>query len=445
MPPLEKFPWARLAYIDPAADYRNAAVSRQRVDTASEREIVVGLAAAVAQEQAQLCADVLLEESWVRRTRHAFELPPSELALEPGDVVTLDGEALHLTGLNDGVARKVEAAQFERAVYEPPPAPPRAASAAVNPALATPHAVLMDLAMIASEQPATPWVAARAEPWPGPLALLRRTGATSFALNRTITAQATMGRTLTGLAAGLAHRLDHSNTLDVQLEFGALSSLTREELLNGGNIAALGTAATGFEIIQFESATLIAPDTYRLEGLLRGQAGSAAEMLALRAAGEEFVLLNEAVVPAIVSLSEATLPSIWRIGPARLDHGHPAYVEITMAATLRALRPLAPVQPRMKRELGGIALSWIRQTRISGDSWDLADVPLGEDSEAYRLDILDGATLKRSVNLSTPSYFYSDAAMTSDFGAPQATLRIRVAQLSASIGPGTPLERLLHV
>ena len=71
-------------------------------------------------------------------------------------------------------------------------------------------------------------------------------------------------------------------------------------------------------------------------------------------------------------------------------------------------------------------------------------MPLGETSESYDLDILDGATVKRHQNLNTQSYFYSDAAMTTDFGAAQSTLSIRVAQISTAYGPGTATERTLN-
>jgi hypothetical protein len=435
----------RLAYMDPDIDFRNATVSQQRSGTASEREIILSLPAAVAQDHAQMRADILLEEAWAQRSRQMFQLPPSAIALEPGDIVTLGGERLRLTAMQDGEARKLEAVLFEPSVYDPPPAPSRNSKAELMQVVAQPHALLMDLALVASEQPAAPWLAAEAEPWPGILAVLRKNGSASFTLNRTVTAPATMGVTLNALPQGVAHRLDHSATLDVKLESGALASVSREELLNGANIAAIGTEATGFEIIQFETATLIATDTYRLSGMLRAQGGSAAEMLAARAAGQDFVLLNDAVVPAVVTLPEASLPSTWRIGPAHLDHAHPSYLEKPINNTLKALRPLAPVQPRMKRAAGGVELNWIRQTRKAGDSWDLAEVPLGEESESYLLEILDGGTIKRSVTLSTPNYFYSDAAMTTDFGTPQTSIRLRVTQLSAVVGAGTPLERLLNV
>jgi len=66
-------------------------------------------------------------------------------------------------------------------------------------------------------------------------------------------------------------------------------------------------------------------------------------------------------------------------------------------------------------------------------------VPLGEDSEAYEVDILDGATRKRTLQVATPSALYTAAQQTADWGSVLVsgqTLSIRIHQLSALIGRG---------
>ena len=44
------------------------------------------------------------------------------------------------------------------------------------------------------------------------------------------------------------------------------------------------------------------------------------------------------------------------------------------------------------------------------------ETPLGEASEAYRIDILDGFTVVRSVTTLMPSFTYPAAQQTADFG-----------------------------
>ena len=94
---------------------------------------------------------------------------------------------------------------------------------------------------------------------------------------------------------------------------------------------------------------------------------------------------------------------------------------------------------------GGITLHWIRQTRIDGDSWDLAEVPLGESDERYTVTILNGAAVVRSADVSVPQFFYGTAEMTADFGVMPALFTARVTQLSAAFGAGTAIERTIHV
>jgi hypothetical protein len=93
-----------------------------------------------------------------------------------------------------------------------------------------------------------------------------------------------------------------------------------------------------------------------------------------------------------------------------------------------------------------IKLTWKRRTRIGGDGWSQVDVPLAEDSEAYEVEILDGATVKRTLNAASPSVTYTSAQQAADFGAPIAwpnTLDVKVYQLSTTFGRGTPAEATL--
>jgi GTA TIM-barrel-like domain/Putative phage tail protein len=438
-----ELPYAvRLGYVESSLDYRTAAVHQRKPDTGSNREINFSLPAAISQSLAQARVDVALAESWAARETAQFILSPQFANVEAGDVLRIGTARWRVKSIADGTARKIEAVAHDPSVYDPPPAKGRLSSATVAPVYGKPDAVMMDVAMGSSP---SPWLAAQATPWPGSLALYKKTGVSSFALNRTLTKQATMATTLTALPAGLPHRIDNTFTLDVLMRYGALASISKDELLNGGNLAVIGDAVSGYEIIQFKNAELVAANTYRLSGFLRGQAGSEFEMLASRAAGQNFVLLNAATVQPELSLAEASLANTWRLGPAQLDHGHASYLEFSYAGALRALRPLRPTQLKSFTDAAGIHLSWIRRTRVDGDSWDLSEVPLGEDTELYKLDILDGTTTRRSVMLTTPSYLYSTADITADFGTSPSSLSLRVAQVSAAYGVGTTYERTLNV
>lgn len=51
-------------------------------------------------------------------------------------------------------------------------------------------------------------------------------------------------------------------------------------------------------------------------------------------------------------------------------------------------------------------------------------------------EILDGVVVKRTVTTASPSYLYTAAEQSADFGGPPASLTIRVAHLGENAAPG---------
>jgi hypothetical protein len=74
----------------------------------------------------------------------------------------------------------------------------------------------------------------------------------------------------------------------------------------------------------------------------------------------------------------------------------------------------------------------------------MADVPLQEASEAYRLDILQGAVLRRRVVLPAPTYRYYAALQVADLGG-LTPFTVRISQMSAAVGPGAALTEVVDV
>lgn len=434
-----------IAFSDSGRDYRAAAVRQSRIASSSAHEAVISLPAACNPYLAQTRADIMLEEFWAARETIALSLPVSAAHIEPGDVLVSGTRRWRVTAITDGIARKIEAVAYAPDLYLPPPSASRIGGGTATPVFGKPAITMMDLPLVTASSTSAPWMAAFAKPWPGTLAVYRKTGDASFAFNRLIEARATMGTTRNPLPQGLTDRIDFTHALDIELSHGALASISTGELLGGANTAVIGDAATGFEIIQFQFAELIAANQYRLRGLVRAQAGSLAEMLSTRPAGQSFILLNAAVVQPSLASAEQGLAQTWRIGPATRDIAHTSYREMSFDPELKPLRPLAPVHMRARRDVSGITISWIRRTRINGDSWELAEVPLGEESEIYTLDILDGAAVKRSYQSTMPTQLYSTADIIADFGSVPTAVAVRVAQVSAAYGPGTFTHRIINV
>jgi hypothetical protein len=198
-----------------------------------------------------------------------------------------------------------------------------------------------------------------------------------------------------------------------------------------------------WEVLQFGTAELVDAETYELSHLLRGQAGSEWAMAAPLAAGAPFVLLDAHVVPLTKSLDDLGRPMTLRVVATDRDHGDPTAVEIAVTPQATALMPLAPVHVRAMRTGSGVEISWTRRTRMGGDAWEAADVPLGEETEAYQVDILDGVDVVRTLSASSPTVLYAAADEVADFGSAQASLTVRVVQLSITAGRGFAADATL--
>ncbi len=439
----------KLGYQEADADYRHAAVEARRQTGTSLRERTIETACVMTQGLALPRADIVLHEAWMGREAASFALPPSLLAIEPGDHLVLPYGGHHarlrVEEVGEALALKTRARLTDPGLYEPSSGPARASTLTAPPVFGPPRHVVLELPMLADEDnPHAPWIALAARPWPGAVAVHTDEGG-SFALNVVVGTPAIMGETIDPLPVGPEGRWDRGARVRVRLFLGSLASASERDVLSGANAAAVGTEGDGFEVIQFLNATLVAPDTYELSMLLRAQAGSDPEMRALLPAGAAFVMLDPATRQLDLGSSEVGRPIVARAGPHRYDIAHPAFAEFSFTAGGRGLRPLSPCQLRARAESGDIRLSWVRRTRLGGDAWELADVPLGEADERYEVEILDGAAVVRRIETEAPEAVYGLGEQAADFGSPVGVVRFRVAQLSRVFGRGAAREAEIDV
>jgi len=450
----------KIVHGDPVNADQTAAAEARRLGTASSVTIDHQVAAVMAEAKARAAAEILLHEIWAGRETLSFGLPPSRLALDPGDVVsfTPTGDAYRLAEIADGEARRVEARGFEPLIFAPVPGPRRAGSSrasSVPAPLAVPASVFIDGALLRdADLDHAGYIAAFASPWPGSVAFWRSPTTSGYALDTLVPVAATMGVTAFDFFSGPAWRWDRGNTLSVALTGGALASASELAVLNGANVMAVENSAGEWEIVQFVTATLTATLAYDLTQLLRGQRGSEH---AMPGAGEDpvpagarvLVLDTAALRQTGISAGDVGLPLNWKIGPASRDISDPSYDTKAVTLTAKGRRPLSPARVDGVRPDGtdDIVLTWVRRTRIGGDSWDQTEVPLGEETEAYEVDILDAMdAVLRTFSASTPTITYTAAQQTADFGAPIAfpdELDLRIYQISAVFGRGVALEATL--
>lgn len=434
-----------MGYIRADADYQAGAVEAIYSDAAERNASQSSVSIVLSEAQAEAVARRWLSEGRIACDSAAFALPPSDLKLVPGDIVSLRSEGqsdlYRIDRVDEAGSRKISAARVEPATYEaaiyrerPVQIPALASASGV-------HVEFIDLPLLTGDEvPHAPYVAIAKTPWAGPVAVFSANEDFGYKLNLEVTRPAVVGETLQSLAVAKAG-IWMPGSLRVRISSGSLQSRSAEDVLNGANVAALMSETGGLcEVFQFQTAELVASREYVLSNLLRGQAGTDGVMPTVWPKGTSFVLIDGAVAQISLPASARGLDRHYRIGPAMRSYEDPSYVHEVRSFVGVGLRPYRPAHfMAVRNAADGIELKWTRRTRIDGDSWLGIDVPIGEERELYSLRVFDGAKLIREFSPNTTSQVYSSASQVAD-GAPRRIV-FEVAQVSDRFGPG-PYERI---
>jgi hypothetical protein len=443
-PPDHQLPGeAVLTFRDPMTDYQSITVRDRRVGLAGHRQETISFPGVLEAGQGRALAGDWMRRIWSEREQIGFAVGPLDPVLVPGAVVRLpetgDREFL-ITQIEDGLVRRVAARQVARGAPARWESSNARQATAAWPFAGTPLAWFLDLPLMDGSSLPQDWfrLAAWQTPWRGQ-AVFSSPEESGYALRASVASPATVGTLAEPLAAGPLGRIDLGNQLTVRLNDGELASVSRGHVLNGANAIAVQSASGVWEISQFEQADEIEPDVWRLSRLLRGQFGTDDATAAGAPSGARVVLLNEAVRPAGLRSGEAGLHLNWRVGPRTGDFSAASFALRSETGGLRALTPLAPVHLRARPDGGGLFLSWIRRGRVDADNWLPADIPLGEETESYQVEVASaGGVIVRTETVTLPAFTYSAAMLAADFGTPPAGLDVTVRQMSAAVGPGLP-------
>ncbi|MBN9071514.1 MAG: glycoside hydrolase/phage tail family protein [Rhizobiales bacterium] len=435
---------------EPFLEFQGATPRSRRLGTPGSRQQDIGFPGTLESGQAQALLDDWMTRAWAGREQVTFALAPADIRPFAGDVIRLAalpaGPDLQVMAVEEGAVRRITARQAALTAPTPWRAGAAVASSSVPILAGRPDAHFLDLPMIDAAEPESRFrVAAWQHPW-RTQRVHTSAGGTAFEPRALLTTPAIVGRLAEPLSGnGFEGRIDRVAAIVVALSWGELSSVTRTDLLNGANAAAIRSADGTWEVLQFETAEEISADVWRLRNLLRGQAGTGDAMAAGADTGAAFVLLDAAVVPAGLAAAELGLERQWRVGPAGMEISPASFVAATATGGVRAQLPLSPVHLRAAPDgTGGLAISWVRRARYGGDDWQQEDVPLCEAAEEYRIDIaVAGGPVVRSTTAGVPRWTYAAALIAADFGALPAVLDVTVRQKSAAVGWGIPATRRL--
>ncbi|NCC03350.1 MAG: hypothetical protein EOM37_04795 [Proteobacteria bacterium] len=391
--------------------------------------------------KAKQVAQEHLYRLWAEREQYRFFLSRKWMRIEPGDIVTYEGQALRVmqTSLKDGVIQMdaLTLAHFatDGAVDAFGGDGQGGSLTAFVPSVLT----LMDLPLLRNQDDeAGIYVAISGrDGWQG-ASLWRAADGVNFTRQTIVTSAAVSGIAVTELSAKPCEYLDRISKLRVQLLRGSLSSCSEAELLAGANAALCGA-----EIIQFQTATLIEEGLYELSDLLRGRKGTESAC-GTHDIGEAFVMLDQTglqFLPASITDRGAT----YHFRAVSQGGSLGAAQDIPLTYQMKTLEPLAPCHLGAMRSNSDIVLSWKRRGRKNAAWVDYIDVPLDEAIESYIAEVWNNGQIVRSFEvLGASSVTYTAAMLTMDWGGSvPAMLDLRVCQLSDRYGRGAVAQALV--
>jgi hypothetical protein len=437
-----------VSYINRAAFYDPGTQLSQRQTVHAVNKVGMNLPVVMTDQQGKTIADVTLYNAWNERNNYKFNVGTKYSTIEPTDIILVNqngvptsmrvlSSRIERNGLTEITAASEDVSTYD--FYTPPgETPPVVEQGTVTPGT---RLELIDIPPLPNDVDPVGIlrvaVAALGGNWNGAVVYRSddggETGGNNFNLLTSLISQATLGGALTILPAGSVNVFDIVNTVDVLLSNGTLSSTTEQGALNGANAALLGN-----EIIQFQTATLIGTNRYRLSNLLRGRAGTEHEV-GTHALAERFLLLSSSV--ARIALQNNLIGLTRWYKAVSVGSTLAATPEQVFTYTGKTLKPFSPVMIRGTRNLPATndwTVTWVRRTRVGGEWRDGVDVPLSEESERYEVEIMQGVTVKRTITgITSPSIVYTAAQQVTDFGAVQTSISIKIYQMSAIVGRGT--------
>lgn len=372
-----------VAHYDPARDWQTGSQSVGRATGGRERR--VELPAALSAGEAKTLAAAMLARAGAERVRRTILPGWAALAVRPGDVVRIAGEAGDWRVRSWALEKMAPAMELTPVTGAPVPLP-----AAPGRIVGGEDRVLGATVLAAFEVPGWPdealvrprllvAAAGTAPGWRRAALLLSTDGGTSWREAGGTAAPAVIGTVVVPAGAGDPALVDRHGAIEVMLlhDEMELASASAARVDAGANLALVGN-----ELVQFESAEPLGGARWRLTGLWRGRRATS---LVAGAAGDRFVLLDPATLAVIDLEPHGGAARVLASGP-----GDVVPTEAEAVVTGAALVPPPPVFLRAVPEAGGVRLRWTRRSRTGWRWQDGADVPLGEEREAYRVTV-DGA------------------------------------------------------
>ena len=437
-----------IEYIDPTFDNNPNTQQAKRIREAIDvgGSLIFNFPGSLGNDQAKQIIERILFQAWAGRTGVETAVPLKHILKDPGDVVTItkDGKVVQveLSDVKLGANSIIKlSGTIDDSVVHVSTATGVGALGVETQVIVISGATelfILDIPLLRDLDNGEGIYVGAGTPegvsWPG-AQIFRGSDGVSFTPYVGIVPSRDLdyGRATTTLADASPNVWDRTNSLTISLTSGVLSSDTETNVLNGTNVLLVGTGAKA-EIIQFKTAVLNADGTYTISVLLRGRRGTDYATGTHAANETVIVLAASTVLRTSVNLSEHLSTFFYKaITVGGSQFSSPTIQDVL---TLRSQMPYAPAHIAGTISGDDWTFTLVRRTRIGGSWKNLSGTPPGESSENYEWDVMDGATVKRTLTSSTPSVIYTSADQVTDFGDNQTTIELNVHQISDTVGRG---------
>lgn len=433
-------------YPDVDADHLIGNQYDRRITKDTRQRINLQLPIVMAATKAKQIAIVNLYAAWLNET-YRFTTTREYAHLEPTDLVTLPTTDAGYTarilskreqpgGVIEWEARKEGVAVYTQSGAGAAP------TNHVSQFIFTPGSTvleLMDLPLLRDQDAGKGFPVAMAgtsSGWPGAQLFKSTDAGSTYGSVFSQAEGAVIGRatTVLGNFAG-GDIFDDGNSVTVTIQPGSqLVSYSESQLLNGTSAFALGVNGR-WEIAQYKTATLTAPLTYTLTGLLRGRKGT--EWAAgSHQINDHFIMLNGGGIQFYdPGVADANIERLYKAPALRASLSSAPPVPFT--DTRLRLRPYSVANLRIEDIGNSYLITWAHRSILGGGWRDGGDVPLDATFVAFDVSILklDG-TVVNMYSTAAESFTYSDVDAFNDFGAVPGEFRVRVAQRNSDYGQG---------
>lgn len=440
---------------DPSIDYQANTQTAFREAGNAINKVIQEIPVTLEADQARRIADRLLWGARSNKKASGFNLTDRWIRLNPGDMIgvpvfdeVLPFEITRATRGNNGLT-DYDLAYEDPEIYNSQAIGTVATITAQSVSLpGVTTFIPMDCPLLKDEnnEAGFYWAATgQSDGWRGATIKRSSDDGITYADMSNIALRTPIGDVSGTLGSGPSEVFDTSTVLTVTLTSSksSLESISDTLVFNGNNAAWVGPATGGTgEIIQFRTATLVATNTYELTGLLRGRLGTE-HAITTHGSGEVFVLLQAGSLgsseygindwdklryfKAVSLLSDETITEA------------SAFTNTGVRA-----KPLSPTHPKGARDVSNnLTVTWLRRSRFRAPGLGGGVLPLGEVTEAYEIDIYDGATVVRTIEVTAETASYSAAEQTTDGLTPGNPVTMDIYQISESRGRGYAKRAIL--